>query len=114
MDFIKICILFSSLSFFAYTLFYFISPKMKSEFKRFRLEKLGLLIMVLQFIGATGLLIGLVFNPLLTISSLGLALLMLAGVLVRIKLKDSILISLPAFFYMLLNAYIFFVSIGFE
>ena len=112
MDIDKICVLISSFSFFAYTIYYFKSPKMKMEFKRFGLEKFGLIIMTLQFLGATGLLVGLLFNPLLIISSLGLALLMLAGFLVRLKLKDGILVSLPALFYMSLNAYIFLVSIN--
>ena len=112
MDIDKIGVLISSFSFFAYTIYYFKSSKMEMEFKRFGLEKFGLIIITLQFLGATGLMVGLVFNPLLIISSLGLALLMLAGFLVRLKLKDSILVSLPALFYMSLNAYIFLVSIA--
>ena len=108
----KICILISSLSFFAYAVSYFTSPHMKKEFKRFGLEKIGLLTIILQFMGATGLIVGLKFNPILTISSLGLTLLMLSGLIVRIKLKDSIWISLPALFYMGLNTYIFLVSIN--
>lgn len=84
---------------------------MKNEFKRFNLEKIGLLIIALEFLGATGLIIGLKFSPILTISSLGLALLMLMGLIIRIKLKDSIWISLPALFYMGLNTYIFWASI---
>ncbi|MBT3919206.1 MAG: hypothetical protein HOB16_00495 [Flavobacteriaceae bacterium] len=112
MDIDKIGVLISSFSFFAYTIYYFKSSKMKMEFKRFGLEKFGLIIMTLQFLGATGLLVGLLFNPLLIISSLGLALLMLAGFLVRLKLKDGILVSLPALFYMSLNAYIFLTTIN--
>ena len=112
MDIDKICVLISSFSFFAYTIYYFKSSKMKMEFKRFGLEKFGLIIIALQFLGATGLLVGLLFNPLLIISSLGLALLMLAGFLVRLKLKDGILVSLPALFYMSLNAYIFLTTIN--
>ena len=84
---------------------------MKKEFKRFDLEKLGLLIIVLQLTGAFGLLVGRYFQPLLLISSFGLALLMLLGVLVRIRLRDSLWICLPATFYMLLNAYIFYATI---
>ena len=99
----KICILISSLSFFAYVVSYFTSSHMKNEFKRFGLEKLGLLTIILEFLGATGLLVGLIFNPILIISSLGLALLMLLGLIERIKLKDNIWISLPALFYMGLN-----------
>jgi hypothetical protein len=112
MDIDKICILISSLSFFAYCVSYFTSPHMKKEFKRFGVEKFGLLTIILQFMGATGLIVGLKFNPILTISSLGLTLLMLSGLIVRIKLKDSIWISLPAFFYMGLNTYIFWASIN--
>ena len=106
-----ICILISSLSFYAYVVFFFLSSHMKNEFKRFNLEKLGLLTIILEFLGATGLLVGLKINPILTISSLGLALLMFFGLIVRIKLKDSIWISLPAAFYMCLNTYIFLESI---
>ena len=112
MDIDKICVLISSFSFFAYTIYYFKSSKMEMEFKRFGLEKFGLIIITLQFLGATGLMVGLVFNPLLIFSSLGLALLMLAGFLVRLKLKDGILVSLPALFYMSLNAYIFLITIN--
>jgi hypothetical protein len=112
MDIDEICILISSLSFFAYAISYFTSPHMKKEFKRFGLEKIGLLTIILQFIGATGLIVGLKFNPILIISSLGLTLLMLSGLIVRIKLKDSIWISLPALFYLGLNTYIFLVSIN--
>ncbi len=111
MDIINICILLSSLSFFSYTAWYFVSPKMKGEFKRFGIEKLGLFIIITQFVGASGLMIGFIVPELLIISSLGLAIQMLAGVIVRIKIKDSIWVSLPAFFYMVLNAYIFLESI---
>ena len=85
---------------------------MKKEFKRFGLEKIGLTTVLLEIIGALGLLVGLKFYFFLMISSLGLALLMLAGLIVRIKLKDSIWISLPAFFYLILNTYIFWMSIN--
>lgn len=106
------CVLMSSLSFFAYAFSYFNAPHMKKEFKRFGLEKIGLTTVLLEITGALGLLIGLKFNFILLISSLGLALLMLVGLIVRIKLKDSIWVSLPAFFYMILNTYIFWKSIN--
>jgi hypothetical protein len=104
------CVLISSLSFLMYSISYFISPYMKNEFKRFNLEKLGLLTILLEILGAIGLLVGLFFNPVLLISSGGLATLMLFGLIVRIKLKDSLWISLPAIFYMCLNAYIFYLG----
>ena len=103
-------VILSSFSFLFYGISYFVSPHMKNEFKRFKLEKLGLLTIVLEILGALGLLIGLWYKPLLLLSSGGLALLMFLGVIVRIKLKDSLWISLPAVFYMGLNAYIFYVT----
>jgi hypothetical protein len=87
------------------------SPHMKNEFKRFNLEKIGLFTVIFEFLGATGLLMGLHFNLFLTLSSLGLGLLMLFGLIVRIKVKDSIWISLPAVFFMILNLIIFIESI---
>jgi len=111
---VLVCTLISSLSFFAYAFSYFNVPHMKNEFKRFGLEKLGLTIVLLQILGAIGLLVGLKFNFILIISSLGLALLMFAGVIIRIKVKDSLWISLPAFLYMVLNAFIFWSSMQLE
>ena len=111
MSFLNVLIFISSFSFILYGIAYFTSTKMKSEFKRFGLEKLGALTAVLELLGAFGLLIGMRFHPLLLVSAGGLAVLMLLGVVVRIQMKDSLLISLPATFYMLLNGYIFFLSL---
>lgn len=105
------CVIISSFSFLGYAISYFVSPHMKNEFKRFKLEKLGLLTIVLEILGALGLLIGLWYKPILLLSSGGLAILMFLGVIVRIKLKDNLWISLPAIFFMGLNAYIFYVAV---
>lgn len=112
MNILNSCVLISSFSFLFYGVSYFVSPHMKNEFKRFNLEKLGLLTIVLEIGGALGLLIGLWYAPLLILASGGLALLMFLGVLVRIKLKDSLWISLPALFYMGLNSYIFYIAVN--
>jgi hypothetical protein len=84
---------------------------MKNQFKRFDVEKLGLLVIILELLGATGLIVGLKYNPILIISSLGLGMLMFFGLLFRIKTKDNIWISLPAAFYMVLNLFIFSMAI---
>ncbi|OGX81622.1 DoxX family protein [Hymenobacter coccineus] len=97
----------SSLSFLGYGIAYFMSPKMKEEFKRFGLERVGVIAIIFELLGALGLLVGLKYNLILLISSGGLALLMFLGVAVRIKVKDGLLVSLPAFTFMLVNAYIF-------
>ena len=111
MNLLTALILISSLSFMGYGIAYFKSPKMKSEFKRFGLEKAGALTAILEIVGALGLLLGFKFQLILLISAGGLALLMLLGVAIRIKYKDSLWVSLPATFFMLLNGYIFFLSL---
>jgi hypothetical protein len=108
MTILNFLIIFSSLSFLGYGIAYFTSTKMKTEFKRFGLEKLGSLTAILELLGAIGLLVGLKITMILLISSGGLALLMFFGVAVRIKVKDSFMVTIPATFYMLLNAYIFY------
>lgn len=107
MTFDLICILFSSLSFFVYVAAYFVDPHMKQEFKRFNMEKLGFVVIVLEFLGALGLLLGLKYGILLSVSSFGLGLAMFCGLLVRLRLKDALWVIAPALFYMVLNFYIF-------
>ena len=80
---------------------------MKDELKRLGMQNLGRVIVVCQFLGATGLLLGFIYTPLWSASSLGLALLMFCGLAARVKSKDSLWVSLPALFYLLLNTYIF-------
>lgn len=84
---------------------------MKNEFKRFGLEKFATLTGVLELLGGIGMLAGLKFSFILLISSGGLALLMLLGFGVRLKIKDGFWLSMPSLFFMLLNLYIFLISI---
>ena len=111
MSFLNILILISSLSFIVYGIAYFTSPHMKNEFRRFGLKKSGLLIALLELTGAVGLIVGFRLNSILLISSGGLAILMFLGVVVRLKIRDSLWVTSPAFFYMLLNSYIFYKTI---
>lgn len=104
-------VLLSSLSFLGYGIAYFKSPNMKNEFRRFGLEKQGILVAILEVLGAIGLLVGLTINPIMLISAGGLALLMLLGVAVRLKIGDSVIVCLPAFSFMVLNAYIFYIAL---
>ena len=83
---------------------------MKKEFERFNLKGFGIYVIILEILGAIGLLVGLFYKPLLLLSSGGLALLMLLGLITRFKSKDSFLVSLPALFFMILNAYIFYLG----
>ena len=111
MNLLTMLIVFSSLSFMGYGIAYFSSTKMKSEFKRFGLEKAGALTAILEIVGALGLLLGLKIHLILLVSAGGLAVLMLLGVAVRIKVRDTLWVTLPALFFMILNVYIFFMSL---
>lgn len=99
--------IFSGLAFIAYGLSLFFSNKMKSEFERFQLQKFMYLVGSLEILGGLGQLIGLFFTPLLLFSSMGLSILMLLGVLTRIRLKDNFILIIPAFFFLILNGYLF-------
>lgn len=107
-----IIIWFSALSFLFYGCSYYLSSHMRDEFKRYGLEKFALMVSTLQILGGLGLIVGLQFYPALIISSGGLALLMLLGFMVRLKIKDGFWRSLPAFAYFLLNAYLFYSSLN--
>ena len=92
----------------AYGLGCFTSRHLKKEFIRFGFSAERGVIGLLQFCGALGLIGGL-WAPLLgKASASGLALMMLAGILVRIKIRDGLLKTTPAVLYFLVNAYLVF------
>lgn len=105
--------LLSAASFLYYGFTFFTNSGMKEEFQRYGLSKYRYIIGLLQLLGGTGLVVGLMWYPILAISSAGLALLMLIGFMVRVKMKDGFLESLPSFILMLVNGYIFFVAINY-
>lgn len=100
-------ILFSGVSFIIYGVYIFKSSKMQNEFARFRLEKFTKLTGLLEILGGVGMLVGIKFSIILFISSGGLAILMLLGLGIRLKVKDGFWLFFPALFFMLLNLYIF-------
>lgn len=83
------------------------STHMSKEFKRFGIPQFQKLTGILQILGGLALLIGCWQFPLVAfIGAAGLALLMLLGSVVRIKVKDSFLQSSPAFIFTILNSYL--------
>jgi uncharacterized membrane protein YphA (DoxX/SURF4 family) len=98
----------SCLSFAYYGMCCLHSKKIENEFKRYKLSRFRKMTGYLQLCGSLGLAIGFYFPILTMLSSLGLTLLMLLGVITRIKIKDSFLETSPALFFFLLNFYIFF------
>ena len=82
------------------------SLSMVEDFRRFGLERLRMLTGLLEVLGGSGLLVGLKRSPALSISSAGLSLLMLIAFGVRLKMRDSLVESLPSLALMLVSAYI--------
>ncbi len=99
-------IIFSALSFLAYGSACFWSGYIKREFDRYRLGGQRTLVGGLQLCAAFGLLAGLNEPWIGRAAAGGLALMMLVAVGVRIKIKDTLLQTLPALFYLALNAYL--------
>ena len=103
MTLINILVLISGVSFLFYGISSFTSKRMKSQYARWGYPEQRYLIGTLQFLGGLGILLGLIYKPLIPLSSASLMILMLAAVGVRIKINDDFLPMLPAIFYAVLN-----------
>ena len=104
MDLLTVLTWFSSLAFIYFGVNCFYSEFIISEFNRYELPKFRKITGFLQLLGAAGLLIGLYFNPLLLLlASTGLCVLMLAGFIVRLKIKDNFIKSSPSFIFAAVN-----------
>ena len=92
--------------FLFYGLHVLVSNAMVREFERFGLVRFRKLTGVLQVLGALGLCLGYLLPHLVVPAAGGLALLMAAGVAVRIRCKDSIADALPATIMFAMNLFI--------
>lgn len=99
-------ILFSALSFLAYGTGCFTSRYLASEFVRYGFSRQRLLIGVLQISGAAALLAGMRLPLLGKAGAGGLALMMLVAILVRIRIRDGFLRTVPAILYFLVNSWL--------
>lgn len=107
MDLLTVLTWFSSLAFVYFGINCFFSKFIIEEFKRYKLPNFRKLTGFLQLLGATGLLFGLYLYPIvLLLASTGLFLLMLAGFVVRLKIKDNFIKSSPSFTFAILNLFI--------
>lgn len=111
MTLLQALVLFSAVSFLMYGFRSLTTEAMKAEFERYGLAKFRVLTGSLEIIGALGLLVGLFFHPLLIIAAAGLSLLMLLGFGTRLVIKDPFLQCLPSFIFLLVNAYILYLSL---
>ena len=98
--------LFCALSFLGYGVSCLFSPRMVVEFDRYRLRKYRVLTGVLQVLGGAGLLLGILYDPVGMLAAAGLSLLMLAGFITRLKIRDPLLLCLPSLAYMALCAWL--------
>ena len=84
---------------------------MEKEFKRFGLPNIALFVAFAQLSGSIGLIFGLINPNILIYSSAGLSLMMLFAFFTRLRVKDSLISSFPALFYLILNIVIFIYSL---
>lgn len=104
MDLLSVLTWFSSLAFLVFGVNCFYSKFIILEFERYGLPTFRKLTGFLQIIGAIGAIIGLYFYPiLLLLASIGLCILMVAGFIVRIKMKDNFLKSSPSITFAVIN-----------
>ena len=96
----------SGISFVAFGASCLASSHIRDEFERFGLAKFRTLVGVLELLGGSAQLLGWLFPVLGLLSSGGLTLLMVMGVITRLKIGDHLLVTLPAIAYLLLNAYL--------
>ena len=102
----KIIILFTSISFIIYGLSSFQSRRMAKEYKRWGFDRSRSIIGFFQLIGGLGLLVGFKYQSILLASSIGIAVMMFFAIIVRIKIRDSLIEILPALTYLFLASII--------
>jgi uncharacterized membrane protein YphA (DoxX/SURF4 family) len=108
MLFLDIVIAFLAISFLFYGFACLFSQHMMDEFKRYGLPQFRQLIGALEVAGGLGLVVGYILPVIQIPAASGLALLMLLGCLLRIRIKDSILQILPAFIFLVLSLFVLF------
>ena len=79
---------------------------MRQEFLRYRLGSQRIMVGALQEFAGIGLLVGMRQPWVGHLAAGGLALMMLIAVIVRIQIKDTLLQTIPAVFYLALNTYL--------
>jgi len=83
---------------------------MKREFERYQLGSQRVMVGSLQVAASIGLLAGLSQPWMGRLTAAGLALMMLVAVGVRIRIKDSLIQTIPALLYLALNTYLYFAA----
>ena len=103
-------VLFSAISFIIYSLNSVFSRRMILEFSRWGIGNLRILVASFQMLGGIGLLLGMYNIRLLCLVSFFLMLMMIIAIIIRIRVRDSFLLKVPALIYALLSFIIFYSS----
>ena len=103
--------LFTAISFIIYGITSFFSEKTIKEYARWGYKNNRKLIGFFQFIGGIGLIIGVKYSVILSITSFFFIIMMFFAVFVRIKIKDNIINILPTITYLILNITILYNSL---
>jgi hypothetical protein len=82
------------------------SGAMVQDFERFGLSRFRRMTGVLELLGGLGLLGGYLFPMLVVVAGTGLALLMLLGIVARLRVGDSLVQTTPALVLMVANAFV--------
>jgi hypothetical protein len=96
----------SGVAFLLYGFSCLLGTRMRREFDRFGLAKFCTLVGVLEVLGGAGVLLGLRFPLLLLVAATGLTLLMVSGAIVRIRVRDGLVLALPALVFGAVNGYL--------
>ena len=99
-------VLVSAVLFLVYGLLCLFSDGMEEEFTRYGLSRFRRLTGALEVLGGAGLLVGLLVTEIMLLASGGLALLMVLGVIARIRVRDPLLEMLPAIVLLVMNVFI--------
>tara|TARA_B100001142_G_scaffold292285_1_gene311049 strand:- start:515 stop:862 length:348 start_codon:yes stop_codon:yes gene_type:complete len=103
-------VLFSAISFVIYSLHSVFSRRMILEFSRWGIGNLRILVASFQMLGGIGLLLGMYNIWLLCLVSFFLTLMMIIAIIIRIRVRDSFLLTVPALMYAVLSFIIFYSS----
>jgi len=106
----EIFVLFSAISFVIYSLHSVFSRRMIMEFSRWGIGNLRILVASFQMLGGIGLLLGMYNIWLLCLASFFLMLMMITAIIIRVRVRDSFLQTVPALIYALLSLIIFYSS----
>jgi hypothetical protein len=82
------------------------SNGMEEEFARYGLSRFRRLTGALELLGGAGLLVGLLVPEVMVVASAGLAILMLLGVVARVRVRDPLLEIVPAAVLMVANGFL--------